>query len=212
PSTTSTRSSRSARCSGSSRSCTSAIPCCTSTSCSWPAVRPTPDATAGAAAASLGTMRPGLALVLTVALLASTGCSVTGPQRVARARSDAPRATADPAAADAAAVAIDVFGFDVYRRLAAANPSAGVVFSPASIAIALAMARAGARAETAAQMDAVMHAVGSDANAAGINALDQALAARSGTFQGRDGKPYDLTRRIANAPSAQRDLKLEPAL
>ena len=156
-------------------------------------------------------MRPGLALVLTVALLASTGCSVTGPQSVALARSDAPRATADPAAADAAAVAIDVFGFDLYRRLAAADRSAGLVFSPSSIAIALAMARAGARAETAAQMDAVMHAVGSDANAAGINALDQALAARSGTFQGRDGKPYDLTLRIANAPFAQRDLKLEPA-
>jgi serpin B len=85
------------------------------------------------------------------------------------------------------------------------------VISPASIAIALAMARAGARGETADQMDAVLRALGSDEGAAGINALDQALAARSGTFKGPDNAPHDLTLRIANAPFAQRDTVFEAA-
>ncbi len=150
-------------------------------------------------------MQRSLALLLAAVLVSSAGCNVMGQPNVAIARSDAPRATADPAAATEAALAIDAFGFDLYRRLASGDPSADLVFSPGSVAIALAMARAGGRGETAAQMDAVMRALGSDASAAAINALDQALAARSGTFKGQDGKPYELTLRIANAPFAQRD-------
>jgi len=136
---------------------------------------------------------------------------VTGPGDVALARSDLPRASADPAEASGAGRAIDAFGFDLYRELARNAGGADIVVSPASIAIALAMARAGARDETAAQMDAVLRSIGSDEGAAAINALDQALTGRSGNFKARDGKSYDLALRIANAPFAQRDLTLEPA-
>jgi serpin B len=156
-------------------------------------------------------MRRHVALLIAAILLTSAGCSVSGPGSVALARSDAPRAAADPAAANAAGRAVDAFGFDLYRRVAAGDPGASLVISPTSIAIALAMARAGARGETATQMDAVLRSLGSDEGAAGLNALDQALAARSGSFKGRDNASHDLALRIANAPFAQRDTVFEPA-
>jgi serpin B len=155
-------------------------------------------------------MRRHVAFLLAATLL-TAGCSVSGPGNVALARSDAPRAAADPTAAGAAGKAIDAFGFDLYRRVAASDPGADLVISPTSIAIALAMARAGARGETATQMDAVLRSLGSDEGAAGINALDQALAARSGSFKGRDNASHDLALRIANAPFAQRDTVFQPA-
>ncbi len=144
----------------------------------------------------------GLLAVLLLAIT-SAGCAQLGPGP-ALARSDLPRASADPAAATDAATAVNAFGFDFYRALLA-QPGSNVVISPASVAIALAMARAGARGETAAEMDAVLRSLGTDQGAAGINALDQALSRRSGTYTARDGRGYDLTLTIANAPFAQRD-------
>ena len=81
------------------------------------------------------------------------------------AKSEVPRASAAPAQAAKAAASINAFGLDLYRRMLAdgtLDPAKGAVFSPTSIAIALAMARAGARGETAAQMDKVMHSAGAD--------------------------------------------------
>ena len=71
------------------------------------------------------------------------------------------------------------------------------------------MARAGARGQTATEMDAVMHALGADENAAWLNALDQALATRSGTFKDATGQDLAVTLRIANAPFAQQGMPLE---
>jgi len=79
------------------------------------------------------------------------------------------------------------------------------------VALALAMARAGARGETAAEMDVVLGAVASDEHAGWLNALDAALAGRSGTFPDAVGKPYPVALRIANAPFAQRGMTLVPA-
>ena len=73
------------------------------------------------------------------------------------------------------------------------------------------MARAGARGQTATEMDAVLHGFGTDDHAAWPAALDEALAARTGTFIDRNGEPADVTLRIANAPFADRSLTLEPA-
>jgi serpin B len=122
---------------------------------------------------------------------------------------NAPRAAASADDAAAAAAAINDFGLELYR--AALGPDENGVVSPASIAIALAMARAGARGETAAQMDEVLRSVAADSNAPWLNALDQALTSRSGTFQDMAGKDVDVALRIANAPFAQRDMTLEPA-
>ncbi|HYN47402.1 MAG TPA: serpin family protein, partial [Candidatus Nanopelagicales bacterium] len=121
--------------------------------------------------------------------------------------SDVPRASASPTEARKAAEAINAFGLDLLQR--AGTPGANVVLSPTSIALALAMARAGARAETAAQMDTVMRSVGSDRLAGAANALDAALASRSGTFNGPDGEALEVTLRIANATFAQQGMSIE---
>ena len=128
---------------------------------------------------------------------------------IALARADIPRASAAPADAAAAGTAITAFGLDLYR--AVADGKANVVLSPASIALALAMARAGARGQTAAEMDAVMHGLASDDNATWLNALDQALATRSGTFKDDSGTDLAVALRIANAPFAQQAMPLEKA-
>lgn len=120
-----------------------------------------------------------------------------------------PRVAGTSEDAAAAGAAIDAFGFDLYRRVAAGGGN--VVVSPASIAIAVAMARAGARGETAAQIDEVFRGLGSDEHAAWISALDQALASRTASFPDAMGDPQQVTLRIANAPFGQRDMTLEPA-
>jgi serpin B len=117
------------------------------------------------------------------------------------------RAPADPALATLAGGAINDFGLDLLRTATVGSENA--VLSPASIALALAMARAGARGETAAEMDAVLRDVASDDHAAWLNALDLALAARSGTFKDRTGKDADVLLRIANAAFAQEDFPWE---
>ena len=130
------------------------------------------------------------------------------------ALADVPRAPADPAAAQGAAASINAFGLDLERRLVT-DPTLdlgdrNMVFSPTSIVLALAMARAGAKGETAAQMDKVIHAQGWDSLAAGVNALDQALASRNASWNDGDG-PKSLTLRLANAPFGQQGWTIEPA-
>jgi serpin B len=85
-----------------------------------------------------------------------------------------------------------------------------MVFSPTSIALALAMARAGAKGDTAAQMDKVLHTTGWDELGAGLNALDQALASRDATWKDSEGVK-ELRLRLANAPFAQRGWAIERA-
>jgi serpin B len=138
-----------------------------------------------------------------------------GPSEIELARAEVARAVADPAAAKTAAASIAAFGLDLYRALLA-DPSLGLaaknaVFSPTSVAIALAMARAGARGETAAEMDAVLHTTGWDELGAGLNALEQALASRDASWRDWDEQLHELRLRIANAPFAQRDWSIEQA-
>jgi serpin B len=60
-------------------------------------------------------------------------------------------------------------------------------------------------------MDGVLRDVATDEHAAWLNALDAALAARSGTFEDAAGERLDVILRIANAPFAQRGMPLEDA-
>jgi serpin B len=130
-----------------------------------------------------------------------------GPITLAEAK--VARLVASDADAKSAGAAVNAFGLALYAR--AKTGSGNVVVSPASIAIALSMARAGARGTTAAEMDAVLHDLASDAHAGWVASFDQALAARTGSFNDANGQSQQVTLRIANAPFAQRDLTLLPA-
>lgn len=123
------------------------------------------------------------------------------------ARAEVARAPTSAEDALAGAAAVNAFGLDLYPSLAASDGN--FVFSPSSIALALAMTRAGARGDTAAQMDAVMHDAAADANAGWLNALDQALAARSGEFIDANEDVHELTLRIANAAFGQAGMAFE---
>ena len=140
-------------------------------------------------------------LALTAVLVAACGSAGSGDLAFA---ADVTRASASPADAVTAGSSIDAFGLDLLAQVE--TGTGNVVVSPASVAIALAMARAGASGATATQMDAVLHGIGGP----GINALDQALAARSGTFTDAAGVALPVTLQIANAPFAQHGLALLP--
>ena len=154
-----------------------------------------------------------------LALVTLSGCAPTGqgagapgaPDDIELAAVTVPRLASNAQDASNAGSAVNAFGLDLYREVAAQDASANLVLSPASIALALAMARAGARGQTASEMDAVLHGLGTDEHAAWPAALDAALTARTGTFSNAMGEPSDVTLRIANAPFAQRDMAFEPA-
>jgi serpin B len=149
-------------------------------------------------------------LVLVVACSVGLGaCSTARVADVDLAIANVPRASASLADAIAASNGINDFGLELFRSAVASDVNA--VLSPASIAIALGMARAGARGATAAEMDAVLREVASDDHAAWLNALDQALSSRSGTYPDANGDDQEVTLRIANAPFAQRGLRIEAA-
>ena len=149
--------------------------------------------------------------ILAVALSAGIigGCTGSpGTPGVGLAIAAANRVAADPADAVLAASAINDFGLELLRASIGADENG--VISPASVAIALGMARAGAGGATATQMDTVLHDVASDAHPGWLNALDAALAARSGTFPDQGGKDSSVTLRVVNAPFAQKDYAWNP--
>ena len=149
-----------------------------------------------------------LGVLLTVAAVAGACGSEPGIPGIDVAQGHAARPAFSAAAVAEAANEIDAFGLDLYRQTPAVD---NAVMSPASVAVALAMARAGARDGTATQMDAVLHAFGSDSSANGASSLQQALDGLNGTFTDANGDKQDLTLRIANATFAQRGMALQPA-
>lgn len=100
-------------------------------------------------------------------------------------RSDVARAAADPEAAKRAARATAALGADLYAQLITERRN--LVFSPYSIAVALAMTRDGAAGMTADEMDKVLHASLIGDVDRGFNSLDQALAKRPGSYPGGFG-------------------------
>ncbi len=86
-----------------------------------------------------------------------------------------------------------------------------VVYSPASISVALAMAYAGARGETEAQMkQALSFALPQEGLHPAMNLLDQELKARGQNAKGADGGPFRL--KMVNALWAHKEnFELQPA-
>jgi serine protease inhibitor len=147
-------------------------------------------------------IRAGLLLV-GCSLVWGCASSAAGAQL---AISDASRAPGTADEARQAAESLGAFGFDMYGRL---DRGTNLVFSPASVYIALSMAAAGARGETASQMDTVLHQSPGAARGNGVNSLDQALAALSRTWKDPAGTEHEVRLNIANAPFAQSGMQLQ---
>jgi serpin B len=133
------------------------------------------------------------------------GCdSQPDQQQIAVAKSATTRVT-DPqvTAADNATFATDneAFAIDAYRQLVASNGN--LIFSPASISIALAMAYAGALGTTASEMAIAMHfTLPPERLQPAFDALDLALSSRGEGKLGADGGPLRL--HVVNAAWAER--------
>jgi serpin B len=104
---------------------------------------------------------------------------------------------------------IDALGADLYAALVEGNEE-NLVFSPASILLALAMARAGAAGTTASEMDAVLHLDDPEEIHHALNGLTRALESRGGTVE-VNGEPAKLELSIANAVWGQQTLTWQDA-
>jgi serpin B len=100
------------------------------------------------------------------------------------------------------------FAADLYGEIA--KRDGNLVFSPYSVAIALAMTRAGAAGATREEMDKVLHAALAGDVDAGLNALDQTLVARARDYPfGNTTVPLELG--TANELFVQRDFEIASA-
>ncbi len=126
-------------------------------------------------------MRPGVAAIVACAALTAAGCGGGGDSGgpAVTAKSDVELrqvALADASDASAVVTASDAFGLDV---LAGSDPTANLVFSPASAFVALGMLGEGATNAGAAEFDGLLGSAG-EARSEAINALAGVLAAFEG--------------------------------
>jgi len=146
---------------------------------------------------------PPLVIVALSAALATSGCGdgSAGAPHVA----DVSRAEGDVAAQGDVVDATASFAVDLYQQLA--TDGENLVFSPHSIALALAMTRAGADGMTARELDTVLHLAGITNPHGGFNTVDQELSSRSGTYMRVDRTEAELQLAIANALWGQQGTK-----
>ena len=91
------------------------------------------------------------------------------------------------------------FAVGLYAHVGASSKDENVVFSPASVAFALAMTANGARGRTLDEMLEVLGEGSLEELNAVLNAVDQALEERSGMRQGGFEREAEVTVRLANA-------------
>lgn len=141
---------------------------------------------------------------------ADTSNTSSGTMQVAM--SDLSRLVPTAPQEDVTAVAssLQAFGVDLYRILAADADGGNLVFSPSSIATALAMTYAGASGITAQEMAETLHfALQGDALHAGFNSLDHTLESRSFQQKDHEGKEVGVLIKTANSLWGQRDTAFE---
>lgn len=146
-----------------------------------------------------------VAATLTAAACGDGGAAAAGDLAV----SDVPRMESDASAQDIATAAEGnrEFAVEAYAGLLETNDG-NLVFSPASIRLALAMAWAGAAGETAEEMAATLHFdLPDDRMHAALNGIDALLASRNHEEEpGPDGEEREVVLTIGNALWGQQDV------
>jgi serpin B len=159
------------------------------------------------------TVRKTIPVLLALGLLAAACGGGGAASSGALLASDLERSAPDAPAGDVAAVAAgnNAFATAAYALLAA-QEQGNLVYSPASIRLALAMAYAGARGQTAAEMAEVLRFDLDDAALhAAFNALDQALASRNHEYPATgDGVERKVQLSIANSLWGQEGFTFVP--
>jgi serpin B len=153
---------------------------------------------------------------LLIASLALASCGEPGQATLSKdgvtmAASPIARVAASATRADilSAAKGLNAFGADLYAVLAQSG-NGNLVFSPASIEIALAMTYVGANGDTAAEMAKVLHfALKGDALHQAFNSLDTLLESRSWQGKNDEGKDEGVLVKTANSLWGQKDLTFE---
>jgi serpin B len=109
---------------------------------------------------------------------------------------------------------LDQFGLDLGQKMASENQltTGNLIYSPLSVAYALAMTYAGARADTASEMKTVL----GDSFADGVfhrgaNKLARVLASRVTSQSGSDGNVHRLEWNLADSIFVEQTLELQPA-
>lgn len=139
-------------------------------------------------------------------LAAGFGLTACGGTDVVRA--SVARQPVDPAAAPAAVDAVAAFSRDLVAKLA--TDDANLICSPFSVLAVLAMVRNGATGETARQMDHALHLPATATLNAGLNAVEQALATRSGKRLTADDGKAKVELAVAQQVWGQRGLVWQP--
>jgi serpin B len=142
------------------------------------------------------------------------GGDVSSVDGVRIAMSDLSRITVPAPDEDvtAAMKGMRLFGTDLYKLLASKAGDGNVVFSPVSIATALAMTYAGARGETAQEMADAMHfTISADALHKAFSTLDNTLGLRSFQQKNAEGRDEGVLVKTANSLWAQDGLTFEQA-
>ena len=129
------------------------------------------------------------------------GTTGQGGAGAAETRSELARTTVPAAEGRAASDAFNQLGRDLLRELSTAQPSGNLVFSPASIALALTMTAAGARGQTLEQILATLHVDDAD----GIHRATNAVTAE---LERRNEGSVELS--VSNSLWAQNGLSFEP--
>ena len=153
-------------------------------------------------------MKRALASVLLVALVTGACGRGTGDNSaVGEATSSVQRIAAASGDTSAARDAINRFALDLLRPNVGSTKG-NLAMSPWSIVTALSMTRVGASGTTADEMNRVLHIVDPTAIDASMNALDQQLRSRNGTFPfGDDQQVVELA--AANRLFAQQGFRIE---
>lgn len=154
---------------------------------------------------------PAFAQLLAVCSSDSTKSRGSGPSHKGDvAKSDLQRVPVPVSDADAAAAAINAFSDDLFRRLVDDQPQSNIVYSAASIALAMSMVSAGAAGPTLREINDVLHLAETEGIFSSMNALSAHLDGIDQSQGSADDK-RQVKLNIANSLWGQREMTFEPA-